>query len=196
MNMTYEYDTNLVRSNSDKKKKDQTLLNVIDQHINDLEKEEAEIEDIFNKMSKFLHVNAILPLNDDSVQYLRFFIREEQMKNEEGIRNNAVFDGLSTIIMNYVDNMDAFKKTLTNGNDSNNAKDIQNVEAVYALFGNLRRLSINGDLFRHSVDLIDRNTNEAVRRTEKSVRLPEKAAKSTLMRTLEDIVSPITSEKL
>jgi hypothetical protein len=56
MNMTYEYDTNLVTFNSDKKKKDQTLLNVIDQHINDLQKEQAEIEDILNKMSMlFFH---------------------------------------------------------------------------------------------------------------------------------------------
>jgi hypothetical protein len=196
MNMTYEYDTNLVSFKSDKKKEDQTLLNVIDQHINDLQKEQAEIEDILNKMSKFLHVNAILPLNDDNVQYLRFFIREEQMKHEAGTRNNAVFDGLSTIITNYEDNMDAFKKTLTNRNASSNAKDIPNAADVYALFGNLRRLSINKELFRHSVDLIDRSANEAVRQTEKSVRLPEKAAKSTLMCTLKDIVSPIKSEKL
>jgi hypothetical protein len=189
MNITYEYVTNLERLNGEKNKKDQTLVNVIDQRINDLRKEQEEIEDIFIKLSKFLHVNAILPFNDESIQYLRFLIRIERMKNEAGIRNNDVVEGLSKIIMTYEDSMDAFKKNLTN------EKDVPNAEVVYTLFGNLRRLSINANRFRDSVNLIDQSASKAVKRTEKSVKLPEKAAQSTLMRTLEDIVSPKTSER-
>ena len=66
--------------------------------------------------------------------------------------------------------------------------------SLYCLAG-WRRLQINADLFRQSVNAIDRSASTAVKQTERAVKLPEQAAKSALMRTLEDIVSPLTSDE-
>ena len=37
------------------------------------------------KLAKFLHTNAILRLNDEIIEYLKHFIREEQMKQKRSV---------------------------------------------------------------------------------------------------------------
>ena len=135
MNITYEHTSDLEPINAEKKKNDPTLESIIDQRIKDLQNEQAEIVNIFIRLSKFLHVNAIVPFNDESVQYLRHMIRIERMKNDRGIRNNDVTEGLSNIIIAYDNAMDTFKKKLTD------EKDVPDVEGVFILFGGLASIT-------------------------------------------------------
>jgi hypothetical protein len=62
------------------------------------------------KLSKFLHANAILPINDDILEYIQYFIREEQMKNNVGTDNAEVIAGLKKMVADYSNEIDLFKK--------------------------------------------------------------------------------------
>jgi hypothetical protein len=82
----------------------------IDKYIDDLRKEQEKIEDIYNKLAKFLYINAIHPVNDDIIGYFQFFIREERMKYEAGAKNEDVINNLTKIMTKYESDMDSFKK--------------------------------------------------------------------------------------
>ena len=63
-------------------------LSDIEQRINDLREEQRKMQDVYKKLVCFLCANALLPVNDDFLDYLEYFIREEQtMRNSGG--NNA-----------------------------------------------------------------------------------------------------------
>ena len=55
-------------------------LAAIDKHISDLHDEQSQIIGICNEFSKFIKQNSLTPYNDDILAYIRYFIREEEMK--------------------------------------------------------------------------------------------------------------------
>jgi hypothetical protein len=57
---------------------------------------------------------VILPINDDILEYIQYFIREEQMKNNAGADNAEVIAGLKKMVADYSNEIDLFKKTLQN----------------------------------------------------------------------------------
>ena len=173
MHITYEYHTNLkdkdIRSKQNANKDNQPLLGVIDKRIDDLRTEQVTILNIYNKLTKFLHINAIHPFNDDILDYLRLFIREEQMKNDSGVQNNAVIEGLVEITKEHEKEMRVFRKTLADDKDSVETTDILNTEDIFPLVGTLYRLSINGQQIREQVDNLKLIEDIAVKNMEKRV---------------------------
>jgi hypothetical protein len=194
MNITYENHSNLMPSDINNRKngnqENQSLLSVVDKYISDLQQEQATIENSYKKLSKFLHINAIHPCNNDILDYLRLFIREEQMKQKSGIQNDDVINGLTEIMKNYEDDRDAFEKILANEKDSSNATDLLKTDDVFLLVGELYRLPINGTRIRYLINILKISEDNAVRKMENRVKLPEKAALSNIMCKLKDVISP------
>ena len=121
----------------------------IDKRINDLRAEEKAIQDVYKKLARFLHANAILPINDDFVDYLRYFIREEQMKQSAGAHNSEVIANLEKIMADFISDMKRFKEVLQNQRDS--TETLQS-EDIFTLVGTLYHLPITGQQIRDQVN--------------------------------------------
>ncbi|CAF1508860.1 unnamed protein product, partial [Rotaria sp. Silwood1] len=161
----------------------------IDKRIDDLEDEKVKIEDIYKKLSKFLHANGIISINDDILQYYKVFLKEEQLKNKFGCQNNDVIGGFEQMMQDYTTEMNSFKDTIRNENDSSNSKDVLVAENIFNLAGTLYRLPINGKKIREQVDCLKISQNDISSKREVFVELPIKANSSAMMRQFENIIS-------
>jgi len=164
-------------------------LSEIDQHISDLREEERQIQDAYKKFAQFLHANSILPINDGYIDYLQYFIREEQMKQNAGAHNTEVIARLEKMLTDYTSEMELFKKTLQAQRDSGDEIETLTPEDVFALAGTLYHLPINGKKIRDQVEGIKMGQDKYGAHREIFVELPAKAASSKVMLQLKDIVS-------
>ncbi|CAM4813124.1 unnamed protein product [Rotaria magnacalcarata] len=181
--ITYEYETSIHRLNGS------SSLADIDKRISDLRDEKKKIEDVYKKLAKFLHANAILPLNDDILEYLRHFIREEQMKKNSGSQNNDVIQGLEEMMKSYEQEMELFKQTIDSEKDRSSSKDVLKSDEIFSLVGTLYRLPINGSKIREQVNGLNINQNKLSLKREVFVELPSKANSSTVMKQFKNIIS-------
>jgi hypothetical protein len=164
-------------------------LRDIDKRISDLREEAAQIQDVYTKLAGFLNANAILPINDDILEYLRYFIREEQMKLNAGARNSEVIAGLEKMMTEFTSNMELLRKTLKEQKESGNMRDVIQPEEIFTLVGNLYRLPITGQQIRQQVEGIKIGQERYGAQREKSVSLPRKAAYSKVMIQMREITS-------
>ena len=176
--ITYEYQTNIIYLN------EKSSLSDIDKRIIDLQDEKAQIEDIYKKFSKFLYANAILPLRDDILEYLKHFIREEIMK-----RNTDVIHGLEQMMNDYTEEMELFKKTIQYERELSNSKYVLKSEDIFDLVGTLYRLPINGQKIREQMNGLRMSESNTHRRRENYVQLPAKADSSKLKLQLKEILT-------
>jgi hypothetical protein len=168
--ITYEYQTNLTHLSA------HSSLSDIDKRISDLREEKAKMEDVYKKLSKFLHANAILPINDDIIEYLRHFIREQEMN-----KNPDVVRGLEQMMKDYEDEINLFKQTIKNDKNSSNATDVLQPDQIFPLVGTLFRLPINGPKIREQVDGLRITQQNISAQREIFVELPAKANSSLVM---------------
>ena len=191
--ITYEYNTNRIHINLNKTKdsgiNQEISLRDIDQRISDLREESAKIHDVYKKLAKFLHANAMLLVNDDFLYYLRYFIREEQMKQNAGARNTDVIAGLEKLMAEFTSDMDLFKKALKEQKESGDRSDVIQSEEIFTLVGTLYRLPITGKEIRQQVEAIKICQDRYGAQHENYVELPEKAASSKLMLQLKGTLS-------
>jgi hypothetical protein len=164
-------------------------LTDIDKRISDLRAEEREIQNVYRKLAAFLYANSILPINDDIVAYLEYFIREEQMKQSAGARNTDVITGLETMMTDFKQEMELFKKTVEDQKDSANAMNIPKPEDIFDLVGTLYELPINGRQIQEQVNGIRISQEQYGAKGENYVSLPEKAAWSKVMIQMQEITS-------
>lgn len=166
-------------------KKELTLTD-IDKHISALREEERRIQEVYRKLARFLHANAILPINDGYIDYLKYFIREEQMKKNADAHNNEVITNLEKMMAEYENDMKLFKQTIVSQKDS--TEETLQPEEVFTLVGTLYRLPINGKSIREQVDGIKIGQEKIASNRENFVELPGKAASSRVMQELKVIV--------
>ncbi|CAF3956059.1 unnamed protein product [Rotaria sordida] len=57
---------------------------------------------------KIFHANAIIPINDDVLKYIRFYKRRTNEKNS-GCKNNDIIQGLEQMIKDYAKEINLFK---------------------------------------------------------------------------------------
>jgi hypothetical protein len=119
----------------------------------------------------------MLPINNDILEYLRHFIREEQMK-----KNNDVVQGLEKMIKDYQEEMNLFKETIKNDKDSSKFQGVLQPDEIFPLVGTLYRLPINGKTIREQVDGLKITQENIGRKRENYVQLPTKANNSNVMR--------------
>ncbi|CAF4677748.1 unnamed protein product, partial [Rotaria sp. Silwood2] len=77
--------------------------------IKNLKEEKIKIEEVYKKLAKYLHANAILPLHDDIIEYFRLCIKQEQMRKACGDQNNEVIQGLEHLMEEYKEEINLFK---------------------------------------------------------------------------------------
>jgi hypothetical protein len=172
----------------------QSPVEMIEQRIKDLKAEQEAIIEVCTKLTQFLRVNALNPVNDDIIEYIQHFIREEKTKKNAGVQNDGVIAGLENLLADYKQEMDIVQKgmrinqtTLTkNSSDSSN---VIQAEDIFALVGSLYRLPINGDKIRAQVDELKRVQHKFSRNREKTVSLPPEAASSSVMADLKRILT-------
>ncbi|CAF2985234.1 unnamed protein product [Rotaria sp. Silwood2] len=164
-------------------------LNDIDQRIENLRKEEKQIQDVYKELARFLHRNAILPINDDFPDYIRYFIREEQLKQSAGARNTEVINNLEKLMADFMNDMERFKKTIQDERNLESTTESLRPEDIFILVGTLYHLPINGKQIRDQGDGIEFSQGEYSAKGEVQVKLPAKAASSSVMLQLKDIVS-------
>ena len=183
MHITYEYQTNITHLN------DRSSLADIDQRITDLRDEKKEIENVYKKLSKFLYANAILPLNDDVIEYLKHFLQQEQMKKNAGSQNGDVIQGLEQMINDYQEEINLFKETIEKENDRTKFKDVLKPDQIFPSVGTLYRLPINGKEIREQVDGLQLSQRNISLEREIFIELPKKADSSTIMLKFQQAIS-------
>ncbi|CAF1267994.1 unnamed protein product [Adineta steineri] len=161
----------------------------IDRRITDLRNEESKIQDIYRKLVRFLHVNAILPVNDDFIEYLQYFIREEQMKQSAGAQNTEIIDSLERLKDDYNKEMGLYKKTLEEQKNSINTSQSVKPDEIFILVETLYELPITGKQIKQQVDGIRIGQTRSNAQRETFVELPTKAASSKVMLELKEIIS-------
>jgi hypothetical protein len=171
----------------------ESVMNFVDKRINDLKQEEAAILQVCTKLSQFLQANSITPFNDDILEYLRYFIREENLKQNAGANNAEVIRGLENLVAEYTQEMELFKRTLnvqkTIGPNSNDPNSVRRIDEVFKIVETLYALPINGQQIRQQVDGLKRLQTETREQREYDVILPACASFSTIMKQLQEVVS-------
>ncbi len=194
MHITYEFRKFLSNIKMNTNDNVQSPVEMIEQRIKDLKAEQEAIIKVCTQLTQFLRVNALNPVNDDIIEYIQHFIREEKTKKNAGVQNDGVIAGLENLLADYKQEMDIVQKgmrisqtTLSkNSSDSNN---VIQAEDIFTLVGSLYRLPINGDKIRAQVDELKRVQHKFSRNREQTVSLPPEAASSSVMADLKRILT-------
>lgn len=194
MHITYKCDTNLTYEkptpvSSSTTTNQQTSLSDIDQLITALRGEQAKIQEVYKKMAQFLCVHSLLPINDNYVEYLQYFIQVERGKRTNNADNTEVTANLQKMIADYTSEMEAFKKIVQEQKAAAKETKTLTPEEVFKLSGELYHLPINGKQIRAQVNSIQMGQEKTTNKREKLIELPARAADSTVMLRLRGIVS-------
>jgi hypothetical protein len=168
-------------------------IETIEKRINDLKEEQEAIIKVSTQLTQFLHENALTPVNDDILEYIQHFIREEQMKKNGGVQNDGIIDGLNKLLVDYKNEMEILQQGLkmsqtSLATNSSNQTNIVQPEEIFILVGTLYRLPINGAKIRAQVDELKRVQEKFSRNKEQTVNLPAEADSSLLMTDLINIL--------
>jgi hypothetical protein len=187
MHVTYEYQTSIITIDDSSSR---STLAAVDKHITNLRQEEASILDTCNKLSQFLQQNSITPYNDDIFDYIRYFIREEEMKRSAGANNVAVIEGLRNMVEEYERGQKLFQESVkrTKGAAFNLTNNVLGPEDILGLAAKLYKLPINGASIREQVEGLKQTQLQANTKREHFVKMPVNANSSTVMQQLINIV--------
>jgi hypothetical protein len=194
MHITYEFRKFMTNIDMNSSNNTQSPSEAIEQRIKDLKAEEEAIIKVCTQLTQFLRVNALNPVNDDILEYIQHFIREEQTKKNAGAQNEGVIAGLQQLLVDYKVEMDIVQQGMrisqttlsTNSSDSTN---VVKPEEIFLLVGTLYHLPINGPKIRAQVNELKGVQMKFSRKREQTVNLPAEAASSSVMADLEKILT-------
>ncbi|CAF1295474.1 unnamed protein product [Adineta ricciae] len=170
MHITYVYET----YNTYVKINDCTLRTAIadiDNLVEGLQREQAAIVDICNQLIRFVRKHSMIPYNDDVIQYIRYYIREEENKYQNGANNIGVLEGLKKMVEDHEQATKLFKETSTNRKFSV-ADDLSDCENVFTLVSKLYDLPINGASIREQVERVQQHQVDATHQQEHIIKPP------------------------
>jgi uncharacterized protein YgbK (DUF1537 family) len=189
--VTYEFRKFQVQVNLKTSSKVQSPVEAINQRIKDLKAEQEAIIKVCTQLTQFLRVNALNPVNDDIIEYIQHFIREEQTKKAAGAQNEGVIEGLEKLLADYRQEMKIVQQGMRIAQTplASDPASTMTSEDIFLLVGTLYRLPINGAKIRAQVDEIKRVQQRFSRNREQIVNLPIQAATSSVMIELERILA-------
>jgi hypothetical protein len=120
------------------------------------------------------------------IEYLKHFIREEQMKN----RNSDVLKGLEQTMKDYEEEMKLFKQTIENDPNRSNSEGVLQPKEIFPLVATLYRLPINGQKICEQVDGLKISQDNITAQREVFVELPAKAESTKVMRQFRNAFFP------
>ncbi|CAF4652889.1 unnamed protein product [Rotaria sp. Silwood1] len=101
MHVTYEFRKHLTYYEIDDEqlsRSSERIFARIDRRISELKQEQEIIRHICAKLTLFLRVNSINPTNEDIIEYINHFIREEKEKRNAGYNNEETIRGLEKMV--------------------------------------------------------------------------------------------------
>ncbi len=169
-------------------------IETIEKRIKDLKEEQEAIIKVCTQLTQFLRANALNPVNDDILEYIQHFIREEQTKKNAGVQNDGVIEGLKKLLVDYKNEMEILQQGLkmsqtSLATNSSNQTNIVKPEEIFILVGTLYRLPINGAKIRAQVDELKNVQHRFSRNREQTVNLPTEADASSVMADLRQILT-------
>jgi GTPase SAR1 family protein len=190
MHITYRYERNLTYvqlDNSDTVQTPQSIMTLIDKRISDLRKEETAIREICVKLSLFLKANSIIPFNDDMLEYLNHFVKEEKQKQLEGKDNAEIIRGLEQMIKDYTQEVNLFTRKISPTTDKldNSAQ----IDKIFDLVQKLYDLPINGKLIEEQITRMKEGRAQAATSAEHHVDLPTGFNSPQILSNLREIVN-------
>jgi hypothetical protein len=191
--ITYEFQKFMTNINISASNNSQSPLDAIEKHIKDLTDEQEKITKVCAQLTQFLQANALNPVNDDILEYIQHFIREEQLKKNAGAQNDGVIDGLKKLSDDYRREMNILQQAVklnqtSLATDSLEQAKILRPEEIFLLVGTLYHLPINGAKIRAQVDELKSVQQKFNRNREQTVNLPTEANSSSVMGDLKQIL--------
>ena len=165
----------------------------INRRIEELRYEAAHIQHAYKQLATFLHSNAMLPFNDAVVEYLQYFIQEEQTKHRAHADNQEVISNLEKMKADFENHIQVIKESIPNQDDPERQyPSAQRPEDVVNLIQSLYDLPIMGAQLRDQVKSIMLGHEVVVNRHERLVDLPNPSNCSTVLRELTEVVANAT----
>lgn len=196
--ITYEYLTDQTRFgqhviNNSSTTQTTITFDDIDQRINQLRYEAEHIQTVYKKLAEFLHSNAMLPFNDAVIEYLQYFIQEEQTKQNSSADNQQVINQLQTMTEDFRSHIKLIEDTIKSQTDSGKQnKSQQQPKDVANLIQSLYDLPIMGIQLRDQVKSIMIGQEVVVNKHERVIDLPTNSNCSKVMQQLCHLIEEIT----
>jgi hypothetical protein len=188
MHVTYEFKKRLTYIEIDEEQSSRSskrILSHIDERISQLKQEQEIIRHICAKLTLFLRANSISPTNEDVIEYINHFIREEKQKLNAGDNNEQVIRGLENMIKEYQNEIKLLKSNIDNEIDTSG---VPTIEDIFVFQCQLCELPITGKYIQQQIESLDLNQTNMIEEREQYVELPWNAKFSTNMRLLEQLV--------
>ena len=190
MHITYRYERNLTNVSLDDLETKQTPQSIgvlIDKRVADLRKEEATIRKTCVKLTLFLKANAIIPFNDDMLEYLNHFIKEEKQKQGEGKNNAEIIRGLEKMVADYTAEVNLFINVTSSAKDR--LDNTIEIDQIFTLVEELYRLPINGRFIQEQITKMREGRAQAATTEEHQVALPREAQAPQILRDLRETIN-------
>ncbi|CAF4030182.1 unnamed protein product [Rotaria sp. Silwood1] len=167
----------------------QSTNDVIEQRIKKLTDEKNTILAVCSKLAHFLQSNSLNPVNDDIMDYIQHFIREERTKNSNGAQNNDIIDGLEKLVIDYRNEIDLLQSLIkTNETNPSKLTSIIQSKEIFDHVRTLYQLPIYGVKIRQQVEQVKHVQLRARGDREHIIELPATAETSITMIGLRKIL--------
>ena len=150
------------------------LIDQCDAKIKKLRDEQAKINEITVKFVKFAEKGSVVAFNDDYVNYLDLFIRDEEEKAQlDGVRENkALVESLKKNRADYLEQMRLYEKC-------DNVAGVF-LEDIVKLKNELIQMDLQGPQYKNILNEIEKNKANIVERCEESVKFEASKNATTL----------------
>jgi len=189
MHVTYKFKKRLTYFEIDKNQSSRSserILSLIDERIAQLKQDQYIIRHICARLTLFLRANSINPTNEDVIEYINHFIREEKQKLNAGDDNKEIIQGLENMIKEYQDEIKLLKSNISKNTDSN---DVPTIDEIFVHKCQLYELPITGKYIQQQIESLDLNQTNMIEQREEYVELPWNAKFSANMQELQRVVT-------
>ncbi len=189
MHVTYEFRKRLSYFVIDDKRSfrsSESIIARIDRRITQLKEEQDIIRHICAKLTLFLRVSSINPTNEDVIEYINHFIREEKQKLNAGDDNKEIIRGLENMIKEYQDEYNLLKSNVDN---EAGKSDVPTIDEIFVFKYQLCELPITGKYIQQQMESLDLNQTNMIEEQEEYIQLPERAETSKNMEQLREVVT-------
>ncbi|CAF4974648.1 unnamed protein product, partial [Rotaria sp. Silwood1] len=172
MHVTYEFRKHLTYYEIDDEqlsRSSERIFSRIDRRISELKQEQEIIRHICAKLTLFLRVNSINPTNEDIIEYINHFIREEKEKRNAGYNNEETIRGLEKMVKEYQDEINLFKSNV--GTDTDRGG-VPRIEDIFVFKCQLFELPITGKYIEEQIQSLNSNQMNMIEQREQYVNLP------------------------
>ena len=192
MHITYEIKKRLKSEIFAPHENDRTALRFVRKRIKDLIFEKQTIIEVCGRLSRYLRKNSLSAFNDTIFEYLEHFIREEEVKRQQGASNETVIAGLKQSLEDYRQMRDFVDKGNRNEASEPPADYWMRPSDVERLVKRLYELPLNGQKIRQQVELIEKSRKTSFE-SQESVFFKSKYASSSLKTVLSHMLNIDTS---